>query len=105
MTTLKEHIAVLQKLGVDGVPTRELGEYFYHFFNDHLAGDKGDHLADPTGDKITIEQFFLMLDTPDPPEPTRRPFRAIKGHVDRGTTPQGTKMIQGLRNPEPRAKA
>lgn len=101
MTTLKEHIDVLQRLARDGVPAREFGLYYYHLFNTHLAGDKGDHLADTTGDKVTIEQFFLMLDTPNPPEAPRNwAHRALKG-----ATRQGTKAIQGLRNPEPRAKA
>jgi hypothetical protein len=108
MATLKEHIDVLQRLALDGVPARELGLYYYHLFNIHLAGDKGDHLADHTGNKVTIEEFFKLLETPDPPEAPRNwahrgeTIRAIKGHVNKATTPQGTKVIQGLRNPEPR---
>lgn len=99
MTTLKEHIDVLQKLAADGLPIRELGLYYYHLFNIHLAGDKGDHLVDPTGNTIAIEEFFKMLETPDP-ELTRRPEPTF--FKRKGETPQGTKPIQGLRDPEPR---
>lgn len=112
MTTLKEHIDVLQRLAHDGVPVQELGLYYYHLFDKHLAGDKGDHLVDPTGYTITIEEFFKALETPDP-EPTHwhePTFLATKRvprviHLDftrKGETPQGTKPIQGLRDPEPR---
>ena len=96
MTTVKEHIDILQKLARDGVPTQELGLLYYHLFNTHLAGDKGDHLVDPTGYTISIEEFFQKLETPEP-EPI---FFKRKGE-----TPQGTKPIQGLRDPEPRRKA
>jgi len=109
MTTLKEHIDVLQRLARDGVPAREFGLFYYHLFNTHLAGDKGDHLADPTGNKITIEEFFKALETPDPPEPPRKHFGSYcspyKPLILKAETPQGMKAIQGLRNPEPRAKA
>jgi hypothetical protein len=95
---LKEHIDVLQRLARDGVPARELGLYYYHLFNKHLAGDNGDHLADQTGNKVTIEEFFKLLETPDPPEAPRNwAHRASKGD-----TRQGEKPIQGLRDPEPR---
>lgn len=97
MTTLKEHIDVLQRLARDGVPTRELGLFYYHLFNTHLAGDKGDHLADLTGDKVTIEEFFKALETPDPPE-------APRNWAHRGMTFTAKKImpkvIQGLFDPE-----
>ena len=102
MTTLKEHIDVLQRLARDGVPAREFGLFYYHLFNTHLAGDKGDHLADTTGDKVTIEEFFHALETPDPPEAPRNwkhraiTFRAVKREA---------RVIQGLFDPEARAKA
>lgn len=103
MTTLKEHIDVLQRLAREGVPAREFGLFYYHLFNTHLAGDKGDHLADTTGDKITIEEFFQKLETPDPPEAPRNwahraiyTFRAPKREA---------RVIQGLFDPEKKAKA
>lgn len=84
MATLKEHIMLLQKLAVDGVSTRELGLYYYHIFNTHLesAGEKGDHLTDTTGHKITIEEFFEALETRDPPDRPTPIFTAKKRDTD-----------------------
>jgi len=61
MVTLNEHIDLLRKLAIPY--KKQLVLYCYNLFNDHLSGDKGNELADTTGNRMTIQQFIDQIMT------------------------------------------
>jgi hypothetical protein len=80
MATLEHHITVLQELGKTEPVTDQLARYLLQIFKAHyvdkdnkhpnIAGKEG--LVDNNGNSMTLEQFWKLIETPEPPEPHRR---------------------------------
>jgi hypothetical protein len=80
MPNLKQHIAELQEVGKQISAVDVLARYLFLFFENHYVGKDNDHkginghegFVDPDGGRMTLEEFFKAIETPEPPETRRR---------------------------------
>lgn len=80
MTTLEAHIAALQEIGKTEPVTDQLARYLFQIFQTHYVDQDNQHpnikgkqgFVDVQGHSMTTEQFFKLIETPEPPEPVRR---------------------------------
>jgi hypothetical protein len=80
LTTLEAHITALQEIGKTEPITDQLAAYLLRFFQTHYVDSDNMHpnikgkqgFVDGQGYSMTVEQFFKLIETPEPPERDRR---------------------------------
>lgn len=80
MTTLEAHITALQEIGKTEPIIDQLARYLLQIFQQHYVDKDNMHpnikgkagFVDGQGHSMTVEQFFKLIETPEPPEPIRK---------------------------------
>jgi hypothetical protein len=86
MVTLEAHIKVLREADLIDPTTSAACGYFLLVFKDHYVDKDNTHkslfgkegFVDPTGTRMTVEEFFKAITAPEPPEPRKRVFKPLR---------------------------
>jgi hypothetical protein len=82
MPTLEQHISDLKEVGKDDPIIDQIAAYLLTFYQKHYVDKDNNHpniagkngFVDGQGHSMTVEQFFKLIETPEPPERQRKHF-------------------------------